>query len=430
MMHKLIYTAGIKVRSPEIINRYNFLKKSEKWSIEELEKYQLHQLKRIIDIAYNKSEFYHRLFEKENITPNDIQTLEDIKKIPTISKSDLLNNSEKIQNKKIYRKLFLSETSGSTGEPLVFYRNSEWDAGHRAAQLRGYSWHDVRPWELNGYLWGYSFDFRKKLMIKIYDTLLNRFRLFSYDKNSINQFAKKVKKAVYLEGYSSMIYEVAKLINEHKLGPFDLKMIKGTSEKIYESYQEEVKKAFGQRIVSEYGAAETGIIAYECKEGHMHIVMENVIVEEENGEAIITNLISDSFPIIRYKLGDSIILDNETVCACGMKHKIVKDILGRVGKNIYGKEKKYPSLTLYYIFKNMVIKQGIVLNYQAIQEKKGELIINLEQNIKDDICRKLLEECKNYFSDDVKITVVENSLRRDYNGKFKDFISKISEEKI
>jgi phenylacetate-CoA ligase len=148
--------------------------------------------------------------------------LSDIKKIPCISKSDLLNNANQIQNIKGYRKLFLSETSGSTGQPLIFYRNSEWDSGTRAAQLRGYSWYDVNPWELNGYFWGYSFDSKKKMVTKLQDVLLNRFRLFSYDKEDVKEFANKLIKATYLEGYSSMIYEVAKVINKEKFGPYNL----------------------------------------------------------------------------------------------------------------------------------------------------------------------------------------------------------------
>lgn len=425
MLHKIIYSIGLMIRSPELKNKYNFLKKSEKWSIEDLEKHQLKQLKRIISVAYNKSPFYYQLFRDAGVTPKDIKTLEDINKIPSISKRDVLNNIEEIQNKEKYRKLFLSETSGSTGEPLVFYRNSEWDAGHRAAQLRGYSWYGVNPWERNGYFWGYSFSSGKKLKTKIFDIFLNRFRLFSYNESDIVRFTKKLKRAKYLEGYSSMIYEVAKIINKYSLGPLNIKMIKGTSEKIYDSYQEEVIKAFGQKIVSEYGSAETGIIAYECPEGNMHIAMENVIVEEEKGEAIITNLISDSFPVIRYKLGDSIVLDNETICACGMKHRIVKDILGRVGKVIHGVSNKYPSLTLYYIFKNFSLNYDIIVNYQAIQKEKGILEIYIDREIDNKMQENLYQECYSYFSKDLKVTIYPNALKRDYDKKFRDFITEI-----
>lgn len=423
MLNKLIFNIGLRLRSPEILERYTFLKKSEKWDLKTLENHQLKQLKMIVSVAYENSSFYKELFKKNGITPKDIKTLNDIRKLPIIDKKDILHNNESIQNFNDYKKLFYSETSGTTGEPLAFFRNSKWDAGHRAAQFRGYSWYNVKPWEKNGYFWGFSFNSRTKAKTVVLDQLVNRIRLFSYKESDIKKFSKKIKKADYLEGYSSMIYEVAKVINKYSLGPFNLKMVKGTSEKIYDSYQEEAIKAFGQKIISEYGAAETGIIAYECPYGSMHITMENVIVEEVDGEAIITNLISDSFPIIRYRLGDSIIFDEKNNCQCGLKHKIIKEVVGRVGKSIYGKENRYPSLTLYYIFKNLLLNHNLKLNYQTIQKVSGEITINIEQKMSSIEKEKLIKECEVYFSNDIKVEICDSNFEKNYKGKQKDFIS-------
>lgn len=425
MLHKFIYLIGVKLRSSEIFQKYKFLKNSENWSLKQLEEYQFAQLKRILTIAYNKSLFYRQLYNQAGISPDDIESLEDLKRLPYITKANLLENNQLIQNKQGYRKLFFSLTSGSTGESLTFYRNSEWDASHRAAQLRGYSWYGVNPWERNGFFSGYKMN---KTKVKILDFLLNRFRLFSYNKKEIKEFSIKLKKAAYLEGYSSMIYEIAKVINQEKLGHFNLKMVKGTSEKIFDTYQGEAYKAFGNKIVSEYGAAETGIIAYECKYGNMHIVMENVIVEEENGEIIVTNLVSDSFPIIRYKLGDSVILD-DGVCPCGMNHKIIREVVGRVGKVIYGKEKKYPSLILNYIFKKMSSKYVPLLNFRGIQREKGVLEIYIDKKISKATERHLRDECRALFSSDMEIAIFQDSLKRekDFNKKFMYFISEIDD---
>jgi phenylacetate-CoA ligase len=225
-----------------------------------------------------------------------------------------------------------------------------------------------------------------------------------------------------------MIYETAKIINENDIEiNSNFKMIKGTSEKIYDKYQEEVMKAFGEKMISEYGAAEAGIIAFECSEGNMHITMENVIVEEENGEIIVTNLLSKSFPIIRYKLGDYIKINREKQCSCGMEHHIIEDVLGRVGNLIYGKSNNYPSLTLYYIFKNLAIDHEISLNYQAVQNKKGKIIINLEQNI-NKVEKKLLKnEIKKYFKNDLDYIINSNVDIKSKDKKQKDFISNIKE---
>lgn len=257
----------------------------------------------------------------------------------------------------------------------------------------------------------------------------NRFRLFSYKDDEIDEFISKLRAATYLSGYSSMIYEVAKRINTNKQAwsfPH-LKMIKGTSEKIFDKYRDEVKTAFGVPIISEYGAAEAGIIAFECPSGTMHVNMETVIVEEVNNEVLVTNLVSKSFPIIRYKLGDYIRLDKTSQCACGMQHEIVLEVLGRVGKVIYGKTSQYPSLTLYYVFKNLAMEHGLILNYQATQSKKGSLVLRIEGLLEAVHQSALSREIEKYFDRDLDVQVKDGQELHARKGKKADFISEIDE---
>jgi len=155
-------------------------------------------------------------------------------------------------------------------------------------------------------------------------------------------------------------------------------MVKGTSEKIFDYYQPEIIKAFGTKMISEYGAAESGIIAFECPKGNMHLNMEGVIVEEVNNEILVTNLHMLSFPIIRYKLGDYIKLASKnTSCMCGKNHVILSEVVGRIGETVYGIKNSYPSLYFYYIFKNISKSHKLNLEYQIIQEEKGELVFNI-----------------------------------------------------
>ena len=203
-------------------------------------------------------------------------------------------------------------------------------------------------------------------------------------------------------------------------------MVKGTSEKIFPHYNSEIFEAFGSNIISEYGAAESGLIAYECKYGNMHINMENVIVEEDNGEIIVTNLLSKSFPIIRYRLGDYIkIRSNKFHCECGIRHTIIDEVMGRVGKNVYGLEKMYPSLVFYNIFKNLFLTQNLKLNYQCYQKKKGFLEILIEQPYTDDLKFKIKKEFFKYFQNDLLIKIQFAKALKKFNSKFVDFVSEI-----
>ena len=217
IFHKIFYITGVCLKNAEVIKKYRFLKKTEKWNRAQIEAYQLSQINKLLINAVSNSEYYKEKYKNIDFR---IDSLDDLKKLPTLSKFELLKFNTDIHTK-TNDKLIFSETSGSTGEPLIFYRNKEWDGGHRAAQLRGYSWHDIKPWNKNGYFWGYDFSNKSIIKIKFLDFLLNRHRIFSYKEKDIKKFTKKLKSSQYVEGYSSMIYEVAKSMNkkEQKILP-------------------------------------------------------------------------------------------------------------------------------------------------------------------------------------------------------------------
>lgn len=428
MLYKYIYKLGERFRNPSLKQNFYFLKSSEKWSLEELENFQLKQLKKLLKAAFNNSKYYNNKFKSCKIDVSKFSSLKDIDKIPILKKDEIIKYAKDIHTDIKFDKTFIAVTSGTSGKSLKFKRNENADSFNRASSLRGYSWYNVKPWELNGYFWGFNFGRKERLKSKILDALQNRFRVFSYQNKEIKQFAKKSLKAKYIHGYSSMIYQTAVIINKLNLPkPKNIKLVKGTSEKILPSYQSQIKEAFGVHMVSEYGATETGIIAFECKFGEMHINMEGVLVEEINNEIVVTNLQMNSFPIIRYKLGDYIKLaPKEQKCSCGLNHRILEEVTGRVGNNIYGIQEIYPSLYIYYIFKNILKKYKIELNYQVIQNVKGELIFTLEQNLSKDLKQKLHLEIENYFKSDIKYTVLyKREFVKSKSGKLKNFISNV-----
>ncbi|KAA5546272.1 phenylacetate--CoA ligase family protein [Roseiconus nitratireducens] len=427
--HQAIFRAGVAIRNRQIPSHRAFLLESQWWSLEKLREWQESLLREIVQNAYEHSVFYRVKFDDSGLEPQQIKTLDDLASLPILEKNEILSERDRLQIRDGGERLFYSETSGSTGNPLVFYRNADWDAWHNASVMRGYEWHGVRPWERNGYLWGFNFSPSQRLKTRALDALQNRFRMFSYDDDEIASFAGKLRHAVYLGGYSSMIYEIAKAINRNpRIEPLtNLKLIRGTSEKIFERYQQEAVQAFGRRIVSEYGAAESGIIAFECPEGSMHVNMETCIVEVENGEILVTNLVSRSFPIIRYRLGDSIVLDREMKCACGRAHPVIREVTGRIGKRIVGKSRSFPSLTLYYVFKNLARKHDLVLNYQGVQEQAGVLRLDIEEKVSSETRVLLLGECEAYYGKDVDVEIRESCNLRSQGRKKRDFVSSIDD---
>lgn len=92
---------------------------------EELEAFQLSQLKKTLDHAYNNSVYYKRAFDEKGIKPEDIRTLDDISKLPFVDKStqrdtqhvgSFLGEMAAVDEDDV---VYLSASSGSTGVPTI-----------------------------------------------------------------------------------------------------------------------------------------------------------------------------------------------------------------------------------------------------------------------------------------------------------------------
>ena len=89
-----------------------------------------------------------------------------------------------------------------------------------------------------------------------------------------------------------------------------------------------IERAFGCRVANEYGSSECMSIAFGCPEDWLHVNADWVILEavdrahrpvapgQSSHTALLTNLANRVQPIIRYDLGDSIVVAPEP-CACG-----------------------------------------------------------------------------------------------------------------
>jgi phenylacetate-CoA ligase len=429
MIFKWVYILGRHFRNPSSKSIQQFLLQSNKYTLNQLETYQLQKLKELVSHAYNYSEHYRKSFDKKKVCPTDIKKLSDLEKLPIITKLELITFNSEIQSNFKFKKTFTAKTSGTSGESLVFERNEYSDSFNRTVINYNYNSFNVKPWFRNGYFWGFNSTFKQQIRTKILDAIQNRFRVFSYSESEMTKFIKKLNKAKYLHGYSSSIYQTAQEINKGSFKkPNKIMMVKGTSEKIFDYYQPEIIKAFGSKMISEYGAAESGIIAFECPQGNMHLNMEGVIVEEVNEEILVTNLHMLSFPIIRYKLGDYIKLASKTTsCVCGKRHVILSEVMGRIGETVYGVIKIYPSLYFYYIFKNISQTHKINLEYQVIQKEKGKLTFNIASVLTHNEKKILANEIDKYFKKDIHYTINSEVKIKGQNKKRKSFISDIKE---
>jgi phenylacetate-coenzyme A ligase PaaK-like adenylate-forming protein len=99
-------------------------------------------------------------------------------------------------------------------------------------------------------------------------------------------------------------------------------------ERLTEGTRAQIERAFGCRVINEYGASECMSIAFGCEKGWLHVNADWVLLEpvderyrptppgQPSHTVLLTNLANRVQPIIRYDLGDSVVVSPEP-CACG-----------------------------------------------------------------------------------------------------------------
>ena len=103
-------------------NTLNFLNKSQWWSKDQLERYQLNQLKNLIGHVYQNVPYYTKLFKKLNLKPNDFQELKDLQKLPFLTKQIVKENFNDFKARNYSnKKIELIHSGGSSGRPLSVY---------------------------------------------------------------------------------------------------------------------------------------------------------------------------------------------------------------------------------------------------------------------------------------------------------------------
>ncbi len=439
---RLLYAAGCLIRGTPVLRDLEFLDSAQWWDEKTQNEWQVNRARNLLLHARRNSPFYREYFEENGFNPQ-IDSLEELQALPPVGKEKIRDNLERIQNRVAEERMIYTRTSGSSGEPLEFYRSASWDSGHRAAILRGLGWYGVRPWMKSGLLWGIYPGLWEGIKFRITDFLQNRFRQRRFDLSGevMLEFLRKLKGARYLEGYPSFIYELARFVNSDRRGPAGreaektgLLLIKGTSEKIYPHYRREIRDAFGIGVTGEYGAAESGIIAFECPGGSYHVNSQHVVLNVEDGEIIVTNLLSHSFPFIRYRLGDAVRMKNSGFsCPCGRKGMIIEEIMGRAGGRILGLDgRDFPAMMVDYVIKDAQSRTHCVAQCQALQRERGviEFMIRPAKGCGDEKTLAELEELMpklldSYFKGHLRcqVEIVDRIPGRE--GKFLEFVSKV-----
>lgn len=377
-----------------------------------------------------------------------IDAMRDFSDLPFLTKPELRENYKRLVTAELEGSVSVHKTSGSTGEPLKFYRDRRVFGYTLASVYRAYRWHGLDIGSESGILWGIPSGFKNRMKMRGRDWLLNRFRETDYnlDPGVLCRFYRDMvrRRPEYLYGYSSMVYEFALFMSENRLpmNDLDLKGVICTAESIPEYQRTTMESVFGCSVISEYGSAETGIISYQCKRGRHHVSDDCILLEVvdedgrslpagEIGNVVVTVLNSYAAPIVRYRLGDFASRSDEQ-CTCGVNLSLLDRIVGRTsGVIVTPQGRCYHSIALYYIMKDYADKFGGVRQFKVRQTHVDRLEFHIAAGAEfsSESQAWLERKAREKFGWDMRLEFfVRERLERSPSGKLTDFESSLKME--
>ncbi len=415
---------------------------SQWWPEEQLKKFQLARLRKLLTHAQTHVPYYRQLFNEIGVKPEEINSLNDLASLPFLDKSKIRVDTDALKSDCAIG-LSKFNTGGSSGEPLIFYIGKQRVSHDVAAKWRATRWWNVDIGDKEIVVWGSPIELGAQDGVRgLRDKLLRTTLLTAFEMSpqKLEQFLKIIRstRPKMLFGYPSALSYIANYAEENgqTMNNLGFKVAFVTSERLYDDQREIISRVFGCPVANGYGGRDAGFIAHECPEGGIHITAEDIIVEiidpqghilpvGKAGEITVTHLATSDFPFIRYRTGDIGVLDDKQ-CKCGRGLPLLKEIQGRStdflvthdGTVMHG-------LALIYILRDL----PQIRTFKIVQES-----IDLTRvSVVSDNCltQPLINQIRNGFKErlgqNVEIVIEEvTGIVPEKSGKFRYVISKVA----
>ena len=344
--------------------------------------------------VYENVEYYRKLMDENGVKPEDIKSIDDIKKLPFLSKADLREAYPYgLLGTDLKNCVRIHSTSGTTGKRVVaFYTQADvdlWeDCCARAIVAAGGSKDDVCQ-----VAYGYGlFTGGAGLHGGSHKVGCLTLPMSSGNTDRQIQFMMDLQ-ATFLCCTPSYAAYIGETLAEKGYKPEDNKLKAGIfgAEPWTEEMRHQIEESLGIKAYDIYGLTESSGpgVAFECSaQSGMHINEDHfyaevidpeigeTLPEGSKGELVFTSLDKEAFPLLRYRTRDICILSREK-CSCGRTHVKMTKPMGRSddmliirGVNVFPSQ-----------IETVLINEGYTPNYQIIVGRENNtdtLDINVE----------------------------------------------------
>lgn len=435
---KYLYFAAQAVNGEPVYSKLRELENTQWYSLERLRELQWTRLKNLLHYAFENVPYYTKRFDFNGISPDDINSFEDMNNIPYLTKDDIWRHKASLISSNAPDNYMVARTSGTVGEPTVILKSKTSWAYHHAKLFRTYRWYGIDVGDRWAKIMGRRVNPYKKVVDLTKNVILNRIGIPSVEmtEDICEKFYKRILKfsPIYLYGYPSAISHFVRFLKDKGIDGkvFQIKMVVCSGETLNEYISKEIENYFNCKVVNDYACAEVGTISIDCPEGNMHISDESIYLEillnqdygEGHGEVVITDLHSYVMPLIRYRLGDIASLRYDR-CTCGRQLSLMTIPIGRVTSMITTPEgKRVHSSAINYIFSSdIMIKDGTIKNYQVVHKSPSKFNVCVVGFLDSKQQKFLLSEFMRYFGDSAKIEInLVDQIDTTSNGKLSNYI--------
>ena len=368
----------------------------ETMPVEEIKKLQSEKLRKQVKHVYDNVPYYRNLMDEKGVKPEDIKGIEDLHKLPFLTKSDLRDAYPYgLLAKPLEECVRIQSTSGTTGRRVVAF----------------YTQHDVELWEeccaraivaaggtekdVCQVAYGYGlFTGGPGLNGGSHKVGCLTLPMSSGNTERQIQFMMDLEATILCCTPSYAAY-IGESLKERGYKPSDNKLKAGIfgAEPWTEEMRHSIEESLGIKAYDIYGLTETSGpgVSFECEEQTgMHINEDHflaeiidpdtgeVLPEGEKGELVFTSLDKEAFPLLRYRTRDICVLSRKK-CSCGRTHVKMSKPMGRSddmliirGVNVFPSQ-----------IETVLLNEGYSPNYQIIVDRANNtdtFDINVELN--------------------------------------------------
>jgi len=411
------------------------------WSAEHIRAYRDQRLRTFIRHCVHTVPFYRWRFQEYGISPEDIQTLVDLQRLPILTKEEIQDYYPDLVSEAVSKsQQIITHTSGTTGSGLRFATTLRAVQEQWAIWWRYRRWHGIQLGTLCGYFggrsvvplsqsrppfWRYNIP-GKQIMFSAYH--MSPANLGYY----VEELCRS--RPPWLHGYPSLLTLLAAYILESGIDlGYEVRWVTIGAENLMPQQAIVIERAFGVRPRQNYGMAEAVANFSECEYGTLHVDEDFSAVEfvpHPSGlgfKVIGTNFTNLATPMLRYDVGDIVTL-SKNVCTCGRPGRVVATVDGRNEDYVILKSGAHLG-RMDHVFKDMVnIREA-----QIYQRRIGELIIRIVRGSRynEDDEKVLLREVRKRVGEDTEIILeYVNQIIRSRTGKLRFVISEIAKGKL